>query len=149
MYACLSCLVGLLLLVKQLKFLPISSFFNPRPLDLNLNEGCIRKTHVLSDLLSCMCASAALLECTGSRGAIGSCHREKSKENGVWHQIWYGTRIQWSGAHSGALNEDILKNYYSEDSIRRIHQGRYGVLRKKSRLTLKNDIHHSEKKSLH
>ncbi|GJT38970.1 ALP1-like protein [Tanacetum coccineum] len=29
--------------------------------------------------------------------AIGSCHREKVEENGVWHQIWYGTRIQWSG----------------------------------------------------
>ncbi|GJW09526.1 hypothetical protein Tco_1575353 [Tanacetum coccineum] len=39
----------------------------------------------------------AVAKSTGSGGAIGSCHREKSKENRVWHQIWYGTRIQWSG----------------------------------------------------
>ncbi|GJQ98653.1 hypothetical protein Tco_0009792 [Tanacetum coccineum] len=41
-------------------------------------------------------ALARTMECTGSGGAIGSCHREKSEENGVWHQIWYDTRIQWS-----------------------------------------------------
>ncbi|GKD82322.1 hypothetical protein Tco_1349161 [Tanacetum coccineum] len=55
--------------------------------------------------------------CTGSGGAIGSCHIEKSEENGVWHQIWYGTRIQWSAHSEGDLRiqaDKFTKKVYQE-----------------------------------